>query len=130
MRYTRNLKFEETPNYDYMLNLFTSLAQKQKIDLHDEIYDWNVRAVCIKEHPNFFDFIDHSGIHPFNQQGRFDRSKAIRINYSAEEENRIMLEAKAYKFAETKELSKLIRKEEMKRLNQKKFEGKEKNLLK
>ena len=41
-----------------------------------------------------------------------------------------MAEAKIWKFSETKELSKLIRKEEMKRLNQKKFEGKEKNLLK
>ena len=98
MRYTRSLKFEETPNYDYMLNLVSSLAKKKNINLHDDIYDWNVRAVCIEKHPGFFDFDDNQNVHPFIAQGRFDRAKAHGIEYTLEEENSIMLEAQQFKF--------------------------------
>jgi len=47
MKYVKALKFSEKPDYSFMIKLFTDLAKKEKIDLNDQIYDWNVRAVTI-----------------------------------------------------------------------------------
>lgn len=71
MHYSKNLKFEEAPDYKYMMKLFTSLAEKENIDLHDNMYDWNVRAVTLKNHSNFYDFIKNQDSHPFNARGKF-----------------------------------------------------------
>lgn len=57
MHYSKNLKFEEEPDYKYLLSLFTGLAEKENIDLNDNMYDWSVRAVTLKNHSNFYDFI-------------------------------------------------------------------------
>lgn len=65
MDYTKNLQFEEKPNYAYMLKLFTDLAAREGIDLTDSMYDWSVRAVTLKSHSNFFDFVKSQDVHPF-----------------------------------------------------------------
>ena len=57
LKHAKNLDFQERPDYDYMRGLFTSLAEKEGINLNDKLYDWNVKAVTIKNHSNFFDFI-------------------------------------------------------------------------
>ena len=57
MDYTKNLQFEEKPNYAYMMKLFTDLAARENIDLNDNIYDWTVRAATLKGHNQFFDFV-------------------------------------------------------------------------
>ena len=74
MKYVKALKFEEKPDYEYMINLFTDLAKREKFDLHDKIYDWNVRAVTIQSRSYFFDFIKNDQAHPFNKDGRFHLS--------------------------------------------------------
>jgi hypothetical protein len=40
-----------------MEKLVTDLANRENIDLKDNIYDWNVRATVIKSYPHVFDFI-------------------------------------------------------------------------
>ena len=65
MDYTKNLQFEEKPNYAYMMKLFTDLAAREGIDLNDNMYDWSVRAVTLKSHSNFFDFVKSQDVHPF-----------------------------------------------------------------
>jgi hypothetical protein len=49
MRYCRNLHFQETPDYDYLISIFRKLARKEKMDLDDKVYDWNIKATCILE---------------------------------------------------------------------------------
>jgi hypothetical protein len=44
------------------------------IDLYDGIYDWAVRAVAIKDHPEFYDFMGNQEENPFNDFGRIDLS--------------------------------------------------------
>lgn len=71
MRYTRSLDFEEKPDIAYMRKLFTDLAGYHEINLDDGLYDWNIRAITIKEHPSFFDFIAYPNAHPFGKNGKF-----------------------------------------------------------
>ena len=42
MRYVKNLKFEEEPNYNFLINEMKELAIQENIDLTDKIYDWNI----------------------------------------------------------------------------------------
>ena len=51
MTYAKGLEFEEAPDYKHMLGLFTRLAKKEAINLEDQLFDWNIRAVTIKKHP-------------------------------------------------------------------------------
>lgn len=39
LKYARNLKFEENPDYIYIKNLFTNLMDKHNY-LPDQVYDW------------------------------------------------------------------------------------------
>ena len=122
MHYSKNLNFEEEPDYKYLLTLFTSLADKEKIDLNDNMYDWSVRAVTLKNHSNFYDFIKNQESHPFNNRGRFALKNMSNFGkYDAREEELIYKEAIKFKFEEPKQLTKLVRKEEMKRLKSRKF---------
>eukprot|EP01129_Flabellula_baltica_P014255 TRINITY_DN6786_c0_g1_i1.p1 TRINITY_DN6786_c0_g1~~TRINITY_DN6786_c0_g1_i1.p1 ORF type:complete len:320 (-),score=69.29 TRINITY_DN6786_c0_g1_i1:24-983(-) len=41
IRYCRNLRFEETPDYEYLRQLFLSCMEQNNID-HDYEYDWTV----------------------------------------------------------------------------------------
>jgi ketol-acid reductoisomerase len=117
MDYTKNLQFEEKPNYAYMLKLFTDLAAREGIDLTDNMYDWSVRAVTLKSHSNFFDFVKSQDVHPFQNDGRFAKKWVEQLGeYEPEVEAQIYSEAKKFKFEEPKQLIKLMRKEEMKRL--------------
>jgi serine/threonine protein kinase len=49
MKYCMNLKFEQTPNYEILKNLFISLFKINKYDL-DYIYDWNLVAKFKKQY--------------------------------------------------------------------------------
>jgi casein kinase 1 len=41
-QYVRNLKFTDTPDYDYLIKLFKQAAYKNNIML-DDYYDWNIK---------------------------------------------------------------------------------------
>jgi len=71
MDHVKNLEFQEAPDYAYCRSLFTKLAAREEIELDDDLFDWNVRAMTIKNHPNFFDFIKNQEVHPFDRRGRF-----------------------------------------------------------
>lgn len=118
MNYAKNLKFTEEPDYDYMKSLFTELAAKEGIDLYDNMYDWSVRAVTIKNYNYFYDFIDNQEQNPFDNLGKF-----IYQNDDADDrevESEIYQMAKRFKFEDPRQLIKLVRKEEMKRLKKRK----------
>ena len=105
MHYCRNLDFEQEPNYDYLLDLISSIAQERQIDLHDNVFDWNIRAVCIKNHPGFFDFTASSRHSPFTDTGRFQIH--LVPPHKLEEEKLIYREARQYRFEDTRQLVKL-----------------------
>ena len=66
------MKFDEQPNYDYLLSLIVDLAKERQIDLHDGIFDWAIRAVCIEKYPHFYDFIEkRKEPNPLNDLGTF-----------------------------------------------------------
>ena len=50
------------------------------IDLCDGIYDWSVRAVVLKEHSEFYDFLSNKQENPFNDFGRLDLDKISDFN--------------------------------------------------
>jgi len=66
----------------------------------------------MKSYPDFYDFMTNPDLCPFNDQGKFEpmyvRDRAT--------EKLIYQEAREFKFEDTKQLNKLLRKEEMKRL--------------
>ena len=39
LSYARHLKFEEQPDYDYLIKLFTNVMKKQHL-VNDQVYDW------------------------------------------------------------------------------------------
>lgn len=41
MEYAKDLKFDEQPNYEYLLSLFTGLAEKEGLLLNGKEYDWS-----------------------------------------------------------------------------------------
>lgn len=43
LTYTRNLRFDEKPDYNYLRELFKGLFQRQGYEC-DYIYDWNIIA--------------------------------------------------------------------------------------
>jgi len=49
MHYCRNLEFKQIPDYDYLISIFRKLARREKMDLDDKVYDWNIKATCILE---------------------------------------------------------------------------------
>ena len=66
------MKFDQRPDYDYLLGLITDMAYERQINLDDGIYDWAVRAVCIKKHSGFYDFIEKKNEpNPLNDLGTF-----------------------------------------------------------
>ena len=42
MEYCLQLKYEEEPNYQMLLNLVEDVAQRERIDLDDKCFDWNL----------------------------------------------------------------------------------------
>ena len=66
------------------------------IDLHDGIYDWAVRAVAIKDHPEFYDFMGNQEENPFNDFGRIDLSLIQDFGL----ESRLYAKAKEFKFTD------------------------------
>lgn len=56
MRYCRNLQFEQKPDYDYLRGLFETVAKRENFNLHDQMYDWGMKAVAIQNFPTFFNF--------------------------------------------------------------------------
>ena len=47
IKYVRLLKFKEKPDYVFLKNLFVNLLKKNKHTI-DNIYDWNLEAIKIK----------------------------------------------------------------------------------
>ena len=49
IQYCRKLKFAQTPDYQYLKNLFINVAKKNKYSLTDGQFDWVTQAqvMCI-----------------------------------------------------------------------------------
>lgn len=47
MKYCKNLKFEEEPDYNYLRKLIKDIADRENIDLFDGMYDWCIKAITI-----------------------------------------------------------------------------------
>ena len=47
MKYTKSLRFDEEPDYNYMLSLFENIGLKKDFDIFDNRYDWNTKAVLL-----------------------------------------------------------------------------------
>ena len=43
MKHCRNLNFEEKPDYEYLQQLLTGLAEKEGYNLDDKVYDWVIK---------------------------------------------------------------------------------------
>jgi hypothetical protein len=69
-----------------------------------------VKAVTIKHFPNYYDFLEDEEFNPLLDNGKFEASDPI-------VEREIYDMAKDYTFKDPKQLVKLLRKEEMKRLH-------------
>ena len=69
LQYIKDLTFIDQPDYGGLKTLIQRLATRKHIDLFDKIYDWSVRAITIKDYPQFFDFLDDPELNPFNEQG-------------------------------------------------------------
>ena len=54
------------------------------IDLFDGIYDWAIRAVVMKDYPEFYDFLGNQEENPFNDFGRLDLSQIQDFNLESE----------------------------------------------
>ena len=89
------------------------LATRKHIDLFDKIYDWSVRAITIKDYPQFFDFLDDPELNPFNEQGYLKKELVKDKNLS----NLIYLKAKDYTFTDPRQMKLLLKKEELKKKN-------------
>lgn len=92
------------------MGLFKKIAKDEGINLFDNIFDWSVRAVTIKHFPNYFDFITDQDSNPLLDNGEFPSTDPY-------VEQEIYSMAADYKFKDPKQLVKLMRKEEMKRLH-------------
>eukprot|EP00826_Nyctotherus_ovalis_P004327 TRINITY_DN1092_c0_g1_i6.p1 TRINITY_DN1092_c0_g1~~TRINITY_DN1092_c0_g1_i6.p1 ORF type:complete len:226 (-),score=38.66 TRINITY_DN1092_c0_g1_i6:103-780(-) len=55
LRYTRSLKFEEDPDYDYLKGLLRSLVEPNHID--DGIFDWNAQDTSVEKNRTFLHLI-------------------------------------------------------------------------
>ena len=92
-----------------------TLENKMKSETLDLDLDIQVPASSVDS--NFYDFIKNADAHPFNNRGRFSLENMNNFGkYDAREEEQIYKEAIKFKFEEPKQLTKLVRKEEMKRL--------------
>lgn len=71
MNYCRKLKFKEKPDYTHLQNLFSTLATKEGINLDERVFDWSVKATCIKKFPKISNRFINQNLNPFNCQGKF-----------------------------------------------------------
>lgn len=50
LKYVKNLSFKEIPNYSYLKGIFSQLADEQKFELQDNLWDW---TETISNNPSF-----------------------------------------------------------------------------
>ena len=83
LSYSRQLSFEQTPNYGMLIQLLESVATRKNIDLSTNIFDWNVMATVINYHPDLYDFIANEYFQPraedfpFKEDGHLDPSRVV-----------------------------------------------------
>lgn len=58
LRYTKSLTFKDKPDYEGLSSLVAKMASRENIDLDDGIYDWNIRAIMIKDFPQLYSDLD------------------------------------------------------------------------
>lgn len=71
LKYCKSLQFEDEPNYDYILGLFTNLASRENINLYDNVFDWSMKAVTVKNYPNFYHYLEQENQQIFKPNGQF-----------------------------------------------------------
>ena len=52
LMHCRQLDFYERPDYNYLESLLRNVAQRQQINLDDNIYDWGLTATAMFGTPN------------------------------------------------------------------------------
>ena len=72
MRHCRELAFDQKPDYGMLIELMKTAGANKGIDLSSTLFDWNVIAVCMKEHPSFYDFLDNQFYHPWEEEFAFN----------------------------------------------------------
>jgi hypothetical protein len=87
------------------------------IDLEDGMYDWNVKAVLIRNYPQVYEQINNQNKSLFNDNGR------LRAEFGLDKdlEESIYARAKSFQFDDSKELQKLLRLEDMQRLKSRNY---------
>lgn len=115
LQHCYKLRYTERPDYDYILGLLQEMADERGIDLNDGIFDWSIKAVCIKDHSDFYDFMKNSGkANPFTDRGTFHEHLVPRSK--VQQEKKIYEEAAKFQFEDPKQLIKLMQKEHIKQL--------------
>lgn len=64
IEYSKDLEFDQRPDYKYLKGLFEQIAQREGFDIFDRVYDWCVKAVTMKHFPNYYDFLDSHDWNP------------------------------------------------------------------
>ena len=67
------MRFEEKPEYNYMLDLIRQIAAREGIDLFDNMFDWAVKAVTIKHFSSYYDYFDDQEYNPLEDDGKFQQ---------------------------------------------------------
>ena len=101
MSYCRNLGFDQRPDYRYLKRLFTSVANKEGINLHDNRFDWATKAVAIKNYHNFYNFLKRNYVNPFDSKGNFIIKKTKNKD-QIKQEKEIYVKAQNFEFYEPK----------------------------
>lgn len=61
MQYVKGLKFDEEPDYNYMLSLFENISLKKDFEIFDNRFDWNTKAILLQNCLNFYSSISKNG---------------------------------------------------------------------
>lgn len=52
LKYVKNLSFKEIPNYGFLKDLFSKLAEEKHFDLEDNLWDWSENVSNLKSFPS------------------------------------------------------------------------------
>ena len=89
IRYTRNLKFEQEPNYDYLKRLIYSVMNKYEYNF-DFLFDWGINKNKVKFDKNNFDdnyIMNNKDIEIINNINRINSNTAKKENKKSNKNN-------------------------------------------
>ena len=54
LEYARSLDFSDKPDYEKMTKMLEVASDELKIDLNEQVFDWAIKAVILKEYPELY----------------------------------------------------------------------------